>query len=74
MVAKHYRRVSETPCFPGEYSREIGNDYGERKLIRRSVFNTAGSLGYSRSLTLTVLLVLPKVPKLPTNGITAKLL
>ena len=46
MVVKHYGRDSETPCFPGENSPQIVNQYGERELIRRSVFNTAGSFGH----------------------------
>ena len=32
MVAQHYGRVSETPCFPGENSQEISTD---SELIRR---------------------------------------
>ena len=48
-VAKQYGRVSETPCFPGVNSQEISTGseliYGDRELIRRSIFNTAGSFG-----------------------------
>ena len=48
-VVKQYGRVSETPCFPGENSQEnspqIVNCYGDSELIRRSMFNAAGSFG-----------------------------
>ena len=48
-VVKHYGRVSETPCFPGEKSQGITTDSenycGDRELIRCSIFNTTGSFG-----------------------------
>ena len=48
-VAKHYGRVSETPCFPVENTQDISTDseliYGDSELIRRNIFNTAGSFG-----------------------------
>ena len=47
-VAKHYGRVSETPCFPGEKSQEkspqIANYYGDRELIHRSIPREASTL------------------------------
>ena len=48
-VVKHYGRVSETPCFPG--GKLTGNFHkyqittGDRRLLRRSIFSTAGSFG-----------------------------
>ena len=50
---KHYGRVSETPSFPvgGEIhkkSLQIVNlifYYGDRELVRHSIFSTAGSSG-----------------------------
>ena len=58
MVAKHYDRskyhydrVSETPRFPGEIHRkspQIANYYGHSQLLRRSIFSTAGSFGWTK--------------------------
>ena len=47
--SKHFGMVSETPCLPGANSQEISADselIRDRELIRRSIFNTAGSFGY----------------------------
>ena len=46
-VAKHYSRVSETPCFPRRIHRkspQTVNYYGDSKLLHRSIFSTAGFL------------------------------
>ena len=47
-VAKHYGRISERPCFPGENSQEISTNNGDSKSLRRSLFNTAWSFGIAR--------------------------
>ena len=45
---KHYGKVSETPCLPGESSQKISTNselLRDSKLVRRSFFSTAGSFG-----------------------------
>ena len=55
--AKHYGKVSETPCFRGEIHRkspQIVNYYGDSKLLRRSLFSTAGSFGWGQDYYMPV--------------------
>ena len=58
MAVKHYGRVCETPCFPGEIHRkspQIVNYNGDRKLLRRIFFCTAGPLGTALKFTKSCL-------------------
>ena len=43
--SKHYGRVSESPCFPWENFTGNLHNYDDSKLLRRSIFSTAGSFG-----------------------------
>ena len=50
-AGKHYGRVSEIPCFPGEIHRKspqiVVYDYGDSKVLRHTILKYGRSFGFS---------------------------